>query len=78
MKADAATNGGMVPVIFRADLRAPQDFFLAQTFQMRDKDIVYVANAETTQLDKLFVKLLHVASIANLAAHDSSIGVNAN
>jgi polysaccharide export outer membrane protein len=78
MKADAATNGGMVPVIFRADLRAPQDFFLAQTFQMRDKDIVYVANAETTQLDKLIVKLLHMAAIANLVAHDSSIGVSAN
>jgi polysaccharide biosynthesis/export protein len=78
MKAGAATNGGMVPVIFRTDLRAPQDFFLAQTFQMRDKDIVYVANAETTQLDKLFVKLLHIAAVANLVAHDSSIGVNAN
>jgi polysaccharide export outer membrane protein len=79
MKADAAAaNGGMVPVIFRTDLRAPQDFFLAQTFQMRDKDIVYVANAETTQLDKLVVKLLHMAAIANLVAHDSSIGVSAN
>jgi polysaccharide export outer membrane protein len=79
MKADAAAaNGGMVPVVFRTDLRAPQDFFLAQTFQMRDKDIVYVANAETTQFDKLIVKLLHIAAIANLVAHDSSIGVNAN
>jgi len=78
MKQDAVTNGGMVPVIFRTDMRAPQAYFMAQAFQMRDKDIVYVANAETTQLDKLFVKLLHVASIANLAAHDSSIGVNAN
>jgi polysaccharide export outer membrane protein len=78
MKADAVTNGGMVPVIFRADLRAPQAYFMAQSFQIQDKDIVYVANAETTQLDKLFVKLLHIASIANLAAHDSSIGVNAN
>ena len=61
-----------------ADLRAPQAYFMAQSFQIQDKDIVYVANAETTQLDKLFVKLLHIASIANLAAHDSSIGVNAN
>jgi polysaccharide export outer membrane protein len=73
MKADAVTNGGMVPVVFRADLRAPQDYFLAQAFQMRDKDIVYVANAETTQFDKLIIKLLHMAEIANIAARDNNI-----
>ncbi len=75
MKQDAAVSGGMVPVIFQADMRAPQAFFLAQSFQMRDKDIVYVANAETTQLDKLFVKLLHIASVANIAAR---VGNNNN
>jgi len=75
MKPDTKVTGGMVPVIFQADMRAPQAFFLAQSFQMRDKDIVYVANAETTQLDKLFVKLLHVATIANVAAR---IGSNNN
>jgi len=72
MKQDAAVAGTMVPVIFRADMRAPQAFFLAQSFQMRDKDIVYVANAETTQLDKLIIKLLHMATIANLASRIGS------
>jgi polysaccharide export outer membrane protein len=76
MKHDAAVNGGMVPVIFRADMRAPQAFFMAQSFQMRDKDIVYVANAETTQLDKLIIKLLHVATIANLAARINNTNNN--
>jgi len=76
MKPDAKVAGGMVPVIFQADMRAPQAFFLAQSFQMRDKDIVYVANAETTQLDKLFVKLLHVATIANVAARIGSSNNN--
>jgi polysaccharide biosynthesis/export protein len=73
MKEGVATKGGMVPVIFRADLRAPQAYFLAQSFQIRDRDIVYVANAETTQLDKLLIKLLHIAEIANIAARDNSI-----
>jgi polysaccharide export outer membrane protein len=68
-----AAVGGMVPVIFRTDMRAPQAFFMAQAFQMRDKDIVYVANAETTQIDKLVVKLLHIALIANIAARDNAV-----
>jgi len=71
--AAAAASGGMVPVIFRADLRAPQAYFLAQSFQMRDKDIVYVANAESTQIDKLLIKLLHAAEIANIVARQSSV-----
>jgi polysaccharide export outer membrane protein len=76
MKAGAAANAGMVPVIFRADLRAPQGYFLAQTFQIRDKDIVYVANAETTQLDKLIIKLLHAAEIANIVARSNNNNVS--
>jgi polysaccharide export outer membrane protein len=64
---------GMVPVIFQADMRAPQGFFMARSFQMHDKDIVYVANAETTQLDKLLVKMLHAALIANIAARDNTL-----
>jgi polysaccharide biosynthesis/export protein len=74
MKQDApAANGGMVPVIFRADLRAPQAYFMAQSFQIRDRDIVYVANAETTQLDKLLIKMLHAAEIANIVARSNAV-----
>ncbi len=74
--AAAAPNEGLVPVIFRADLRAPQDYFLAQSFQLRDKDIVYVANAESTQLDKLIVKLLHAAEIANIVVRAGNSNSN--
>jgi polysaccharide export outer membrane protein len=66
----------MVPVIFRADLRAPQAYFMAQSFQMRDRDIVYVANAETTQIDKLLIKMLHAAEIASIIDRAGSVGVN--
>ena len=76
MKKGVTTTGGMVPVIFQADMRAPQAFFLAQSFQMQDKDIVYVANAESTQLDKLIVKLLHAAEIANIAIRSSTNNVS--
>ena len=67
----------VLAVIFRAPTCArPQAYFLAQSFQMRDKDIVYVANAESTQLDKLIIKLLHIATVANLAARISDTGNN--
>ncbi|MDR3450103.1 MAG: polysaccharide export protein [Alphaproteobacteria bacterium] len=67
--AISADNSSTVPVIFRADLRQAGDFFLAQSFQMHDKDIVYVANAETVQLDKVLREVLHAAGIAGIVAN---------
>jgi polysaccharide export outer membrane protein len=75
-KGDVSASGGMVPVIFRANLRGPRDYFIAQTFQLQDKDIVYVANAETTQLDKLLVLLLHAGEIASIVNRAGNVGVN--
>jgi len=51
----------VLPVIYRANLRDPAGFFLAQGFPMEDKDIVYVSNASTVELAK-FLSLLQVAS----------------
>jgi Periplasmic protein involved in polysaccharide export len=43
---------GQVPVIYRLDFNRPDTFFLAQSFRMRDKDIIYVANHPTAELGK--------------------------
>lgn len=40
------------PVIYRLDLRDPGSFFLAQNFMMQNRDIVYVSNAPSTDLQK--------------------------
>lgn len=67
------------PVIFRADLRRAQDFFLAQQFQMQDKDIVYVANTESVQLDKVLKILLHATGIAGpFVNRNGALAVSAN
>jgi polysaccharide export outer membrane protein len=71
--AISADNSSNVPVIFRADLRQAGDFFLAQSFQMHDKDIVYVANAEAVQLDKVLKELLHAAGIAGVLSNKNGI-----
>jgi len=42
-----------VPILYRISMRDAEGYFLAQAVQMRDKDVVLVTNAETTQLLKL-------------------------
>ncbi len=44
----------MVPVVYRLNLRDANSYFLARAFQMRDKDILYVANAPLTEVQKFF------------------------
>jgi polysaccharide biosynthesis/export protein len=57
---------GMQNVIFRVDMRAAEGYFAAQKIEMRDKDIVLVANAEATQL----LKMMTVARAFTGAAYD--------
>lgn len=40
------------PVIYRLNLKSADGYFLAQKFQMRDRDLVFIANADGTQLQK--------------------------
>lgn len=51
------TPEGRVPVIYRIDMANPANFFVMQTFPMRNGDIVYVSNAPLADLQK-FVGLV--------------------
>jgi polysaccharide biosynthesis/export protein len=51
------TADGRVPVIYWVDLKNPASFFLAQDFSMRNRDVLYVANAPGAELQK-FLNLL--------------------
>lgn len=48
----STTPEGMVPVVYRIDLRNANSFFVMQSFLMSDKDVVYVSNAPTAELQK--------------------------
>lgn len=48
---------GTVPVIYRVDLSDPATFFAAQSFPIRNRDILYVSNAPGIDLQK-FVTVL--------------------
>lgn len=51
------TNDGLVPVIYRVDMSRAETLFLAQKFAVRDRDVLYVANAPLTDIQR-FVQLL--------------------
>ena len=52
---------GMVPVIFRLNMREGDGYFRAREFQVHDKDIILLADADGTQLLKV-VNLLQGAT----------------
>ena len=43
----------MVRVVYRLDMRQASSIFLARQFKIRDKDALYVANAASTDVQKL-------------------------
>ena len=49
------------PIVYRLDMKQPGAFFVAQTFEMRDGDAIFVTNAPLTELRKflqLFTSVL--------------------
>lgn len=63
-------QGDVIPTVFKADLRDPAIFFAIQQFKMKDKDIIYVANADAVELTK-FMSLINDVSdtTANIPAN---------
>jgi polysaccharide export outer membrane protein len=57
--AEAATTTaqGLVPVVYRVDLKDPRSLFWIQNFPIKDRDVLYVSNAPAAELQK-FLNLL--------------------
>lgn len=60
---------GLVPVIYQVDLKRPETYFAAQSFEMRDGDILYVANSRLAELQRfvgvLASSILPVSTVRN-------------
>lgn len=52
---------GKVPVVYRINLKDPNSFFVAQTFMMENKDLLYVSNAPIAELQKFLNVIFSVA-----------------
>ncbi|HET6535584.1 MAG TPA: polysaccharide biosynthesis/export family protein [Sphingomicrobium sp.] len=46
------TADGRIPVIYVVNLKDPASFFIAQTFPIRDKDVLYVSRAPLSDLQR--------------------------
>ncbi len=55
------TPDGLVPVVYRFDLRDPRSFFVMQSFPMSNKDVLYVSNAPAAELQKFLNLVFSVA-----------------
>lgn len=55
------TIGGKVPVVYRVNLRDPNSFFVAQSFMIDNKDLLYVSNAPVAELQKFLNVVFSVA-----------------
>lgn len=60
-KASEPSAAALIPVIYRLDLTQAGSYFLGQAFEMRDRDIIYVASAPTNEVFK-FLQLLGAVS----------------
>ena len=47
----------VVPVVYQFEMQQTEGIFMAQAFAMRDRDLVYVANADTVQLLSIFASV---------------------
>ena len=54
----------VIRVVYRANFRDPSMMFAAQVFKMRDKDVLFVANAGAVELSKVLRVVTEVAGTA--------------
>lgn len=69
--AGQLTPDGKIPVIYRINLRDPRSIFVAQSFPIRDRDVLYVTNAPIADVQKfvnvIYSSILPVATAATVA-----------
>lgn len=57
----------IVPTIYRLDLEDPNQYFFAQVIGLRDKDVIYVANATSVEINKVLAMFRSAIGTASLA-----------
>ena len=57
--------GPIIPVIYNVNFRDPAGYFLAKTFEMRNKDVIYVSNAVTVETSKFLEHIRLITATIN-------------
>jgi polysaccharide biosynthesis/export protein len=58
-------SGPIIPVIYNLNLRDPAGFFLAANFEVRNKDVIFVANATSVEITKFLTFLRTIMATIN-------------
>jgi polysaccharide biosynthesis/export protein len=58
-------QGPIIPIIYNVDFRDPAGYFMAQTFEMRNKDVIYASNAASVETTKFLNFLRTIMATAN-------------
>ena len=61
----ASFQGDIIPIIFHANLRDPSGYFLAQSFAMRNKDVIYTSNSVTVETTKFLTFVRTILATVN-------------
>ncbi len=67
-KNEITDNRKIIPVIYRIDLKDPNQYFFAQVIGLHDKDIIYVANAPSVEIDKFLTIVGKAVGASNAVA----------
>lgn len=49
-----SATGPTTPIVYKFDMMNPTSYFMAQRFEMKDKDLIYIANSRSNKFFKLF------------------------
>jgi polysaccharide export outer membrane protein len=58
-------TGELIPIIFSISFRDPGGYFLATNFQMRNQDVVFIANAKSVDVNKFLLYLNNIMATVN-------------
>lgn len=58
-------EGPIIPIIYAANLRDPSGYFLAQNFEVRNKDVIYTSNADSVEVTKFLNYLRTIMATVN-------------
>ena len=58
-------SGPIIPVIYNINLRDPAGYFLAANFEIRNKDVIFTANAASVEVTKFLNFLRTIMATAN-------------
>lgn len=58
-------EGPIIPIVYAVNLRDPAGYFLAQNFEVRNKDVIYTSNADSVEVTKFLNFLRTIMATVN-------------